>query len=213
MRPILEIKEKKKNNSAIFLGCGPSINDLDIDFIKDKDVWANNNFIIHDSIVPDFYHLELKEHRNGPTFRKLLKEKENLYKNVNWILNEQRGYLLKSINPKIYENIYLYRKIKVHCLASLTIILQIMAEMKYDRIYFCGVDLKNSNYFWTDNQKYRLPEILNSCKPDERDKNSIHPTGERKIQEWIAEFGKNKKIELINISKKSLLKDYIKNSF
>ena len=213
MRPILEIKEKKKNNSAIFLGCGPSINDLDIDFIKDKDVWANNNFIIHDSIVPDFYHLELKEHRNGPTFRKLLKQKENSYKNVNWILNEQRGYLLRSINPKIFENIFLYRKIKVHCLASLTIILQIMAEMNYEKIYFCGVDLKNSNYFWTDNQKYRLPEILNSCKPDERDKNSIHPTGEREVHEWISSFGKGKGIELINISKQSLLKDFLKNQF
>ena len=34
MRPILEIKEKKKDNCAIFLGCEPSINDLDPDFIN-----------------------------------------------------------------------------------------------------------------------------------------------------------------------------------
>jgi len=210
MRPILEIKEKKKNNSAIFLGCGPSINDLDIDFIKDKDVWANNNFIIHDSIVPDFYHLELKEHRNGPTFRKLLKQKENSYKNVNWILNEQRGYLLRSINPKIFENIFLYRKIKVHCLASLTIILQIMAEMNYEKIYFCGVDLYNSNYFWSNREDIKVPDIIKSCKPDERPSDSIHPTQERNIGSWIKQFAKDNNLELINVSQKSLLSNYIK---
>ncbi|MGA0351994.1 MAG: hypothetical protein ACO3MF_04550, partial [Acholeplasmataceae bacterium] len=87
---IKNIRAKRKYDSAIFLGCGPSINDLDQSFLVGKDIWANNNFIIHPNIVPDFYHLELKEHRNGPTVRSLINKKKEQYKQTNWILNAQR---------------------------------------------------------------------------------------------------------------------------
>lgn len=212
MYDIIDIKEKKGNTNAIFLGCGRSINDLNIDFLKDKDVWASNNFIIHDLIIPDFYHLELKEHRNGPTFRNLLNEKKDAYKNVNWILNSHRKYLLRSINPEIYKNIYRYNpaKIPVKCMASLTIILQIMYRMNYEKIYFCGVDLSDSRYFWTDKSDINIPDIMKSCKPDERPSDSIHPTQERNIAEWIKQFGEINNIDFINIAQTSLLSNYIK---
>ena len=56
---------KKKSNQAIFLGCGPSINDITDEQwrkIDSMDVWVSNNWYIHD-VVPDFYHLEVKLHR------------------------------------------------------------------------------------------------------------------------------------------------------
>ena len=203
---------KKNHKSAIFLGCGPSINDLDLDFLKDKDIWVNNSFILHPKIIPDFYHLELKEHRNGPTFRKLLKEKESAYKNVNWVLNGARKYLLNAVSPEKFENIYLYspKNIPVYCLASLTIILQIINSMKYEKIYFCGVDLYNSNYFWSNREDIKVPDIIKSCKPDERPSDSIHPTQERNIGSWIKQFAKENNLEVINVSQKSLLSNYIK---
>ena len=66
----------RKNDTAIFLGCGPSINKLDETFLDGKDVWVNHTFILHKRIVPDFYHPELKEHRNGPMLRSLIDQKK-----------------------------------------------------------------------------------------------------------------------------------------
>ena len=48
MKHIDELIEKKKNNEAIFLGCGPSINDLqseDWDKIKNLDIIKINRII------------------------------------------------------------------------------------------------------------------------------------------------------------------------
>ena len=67
MKQIHKLTKEKKNNEAVFLGCGPSINDLSAEAwqkINNLDIWASNNWFIHD-VVPDFYHLEVKMHRNG----------------------------------------------------------------------------------------------------------------------------------------------------
>ena len=58
----LSLASVKKNNSAIFLGCGPSIREIDQDFIDkldNLDVWSSNSWIIHNTIVPDFFHVEV----------------------------------------------------------------------------------------------------------------------------------------------------------
>jgi hypothetical protein len=204
---------KRKNDVAIFLGCGPSINNLDENFLDGKDVWANNNFILHPNIVPDFYHLELKEHRSGETIRALTSKKREHYKETNWILNQQRPYLLDAVKPEWFENIFQYSGIPVYCVSSITIIIQIMIKLGYQKIYFAGVDLNTSEYFWTDNKNYNVPQIINSCKPDERDKYSIHPTAERDIHNWICSAGKAAKIEFINKSKGSLLETVLKNEY
>jgi hypothetical protein len=208
--PIKELLKKRKNDEAIFLGCGPSINDMDLSVLENKDIWANNNFILHKSITPHFYHLELKEHRNGPTFRKLIENKREEYGKTNWILNRSRPYLLKSVNPNWFENIYMYQGVPVYCLASISIILQIMAKMGYKKIYFNGVDLYDSKYFWTDDLSYDVPSIMNSCKPDERKAESLHPTQERNIAEWISSFLSEAKIEGVNLSPKSVLAKHMR---
>ena len=137
----------RKNDTAVFLGCGPSINELNEAFLDDKDVWASNNFILHKRIVPDFYHLELKEHRNGPMIRSLIDQKKEQYKNTNWILNKQRPYLLNAVKPEWFDNIFQYSGIPVFCLSSITIIVQVMLSLEYKKIYFGGVDLNSSEYF------------------------------------------------------------------
>jgi hypothetical protein len=90
--------------------------------------------------------------------------------------------------------------------ASLTVILDLMARMNYDKIYFLGVDMNSSEYFWTHNAHYKsveIPDIIMSCKPDERDPKSHHPTV--KLKNFIPDFGKAQNIEMINLSKNSLL--------
>jgi len=223
-------KLKRKNETAIFLGCGPSINQLsedDITKINKMDVWCNNNFIINNDIIPNFYHLEVKAHRNGALITDLVNKKQEAYKDVTWVLDGSRPYLLKFIKPSVFENIFCYMKsmggnngdyelkpnhVTVSCVASLTCVLDVMARMGYKKIYMAGVDLNSSEYFWTDNEKYadtNIPAIMNSCKPDERKADSIHPTSERNIQQFIKDFGIHKGIEIINLSKDSLLTKYL----
>jgi hypothetical protein len=202
---------QKMDDEAIFLGCGPSINDLDETFLDNKDVWANNNFILHPRIIPDFYHLELKEHRNGPMVRKLISDKRDQYSRTNWILNQDRPYLLNAVKPEWFDRIFQYSNIPVYCLSSVTIIVQIMMSLGYEKIYFAGVDLNTSEYFWTDDPSYNVPEINNSCKPDERNKDSIHPTAEREVHKWIASVADS--TEFINISRGSLLETVLKSEY
>lgn len=230
IKHFLMLPEAKKNKSAIFLGCGPSIKDIDekfIDKLNSLDVWTSNSWIIHDKIVPDFYHVEVKAHRSGPIFKRLCIEKSEKYKNVNWIIDGTRPHLLEYVRPEVYESIYAYPKfyrqettgnyqphpgaVAVSNNASLTVILDMMARMDYETIYFLGVDMYSSKYFWTDNKKYdnvNIPDIIKTCKPDERSPDSEHPTQKLKI--FITEFGQANKIEFINLSKNSLLSEKIK---
>tara|TARA_Y100000034_G_C6836167_1_gene377889 strand:+ start:44 stop:805 length:762 start_codon:yes stop_codon:yes gene_type:complete len=210
--------KRKKSDEAIFLGSGPSINDLDEKYLEGKDIWTANGWYFHPTIIPDFWHMEMKEHRCGPTTRKLLSDRRKEYKDVSWVLNSTRPHLLAAVKPEWYENIFLYdpndEKIKAPFGASFTIIIQLMFHMGYKKIYFCGVDLYDCRYFWTDNPKYEgiVPPILNSCKPDERSKDEIHSTQEKKIAQWISKYLKHPKrdIEAINLSKKSMLKEFMK---
>ena len=230
VKHIASLPEKKKNNSAIFLGCGPSINLIDDEFkvkLESLDVWSSNSWIIHNNIVPDFYHVEVKAHRSGPIFKRLCAEKAVPYKEVNWLIDGTRAHLLEYVRPDLYQSIYAYPKfyrqeesgnylphpqaIAVSNNASLTVILDIMSRMNYEKIYFLGVDMYSSKYFWTDNPDYEdtgIPDIIKSCKPDERPPDSNHPT--QKLKDFIVEFGEANKIEMINLSPESLLSTRMK---
>ena len=230
VKHFLDLPNSKKNDSAIFLGCGPSILDIDESFrekLKNLDVWTSNSWIIHNDIIPDFYHVEVKAHRSGPIFKRLCQEKSDQYKDVNWIIDGTRSYLLDYVDPNLYPSIFAYSKfyrreetgnynihpqaVAVSNNASLTVILDMMARMGYEKIYFLGVDMYSSKYFWTDNKEYSsvgIPDIIKSCKPDEREPDSEHPT--QKLKSFISEFGSHNNIEMINLSEKSLLASKMK---
>jgi hypothetical protein len=224
---IKELINKKKHNEAIFLGCGPSISNLtDDDWgkIREMDVWTSNNWFVHD-FKPDFYHLEVKLHRNGDFAKRMVASKKDEYKDVNWILDATRPYLFDMVKEEWFDNIFVYKKtyrgddgfykptediVQVSCLASITVILDLMQKMNYDKIYFCGVDLYSSEYFWTNNEKYAkhdIPYLISTCKPDERDPLGPHAT--LKTARFIKEFGGHNSINFINIAEKSELRKYI----
>ncbi|MDB4337431.1 hypothetical protein OAA09_00275 [bacterium] len=230
VKHFLNLPASRKNKEAIFLGCGPSILDIDENFknrLKHLDVWSSNSWIIHNEIIPDFYHVEVKAHRSGPIFKRLCQEKKLQYHDVNWIIDGTRPHLLDYVSPSDYPSIYAYAKyyrqeesgdyelhpqaVAVSNNASLTVILDMMARMNYEKIYFLGVDMYSSKYFWTDNADYdsvNIPDIIKSCKPDERPPDSNHPT--QKLKDFIVEFGNSNNIEMINLSEKSLLASRMK---
>ncbi len=219
------LRKKKNSDYAIFLGCGPSINDITEEQwkkIQSMDIWTSNNWYIH-NVVPDFYHLEVKLHRNGEYSAKKIKERKQDYADVNWILDKTRPYLFDIVgdSPNIYAYDKNYRgddgfyeptseQVQVSCGASITIVLDLMQKMNYDKIYFCGVDLYSSEYFWTNNKNYEdrdVPYLISTCKPDERNPKDPHTT--LKTAKFIKEFGSHNKINFINLSDKSELKKYI----
>ena len=227
IQDIKDLKNKKNSKEAIFLGCGPSINQITVSQwkkIKEMDIWTSNNWFIHD-VVPNFYHLEVKPHRNGEFAASMVKKRSEDYKNVNWILDRTRSYLFDIVDKDLYKNIFSYNKtyrtddgfytptpkhVQVSCLASITIVLDLMQKMNYEKIYFCGVDLYSSEYFWTNNKKYKdceIPHLITTCKPDERDPKDPHTT--LKTAKFIKEFGAHNNINFVNLSKKSELRNYI----
>jgi hypothetical protein len=231
IKNFLALTEMKKKKKAIFLGCGPSIEGVTPEqwnlISENFDVWTSNNWIVNKDIVPDFYHLEVKIHRSGQLMVDMLNLKHENYKDVSWILDNTRPYLINFINPDYFENIFTYEKayrkesdgnytpdkklISVSCNASLTVILDIMARMNYESISFLGVDMTSSKYFWTDNPRYSdypIPDIMKSCKPDERPPDSLHPTF--KLKDYIPQFCEFNNIIAYNLSLNSLLNEKMK---
>jgi len=224
---------KKKKKSAFFLGCSTSINSLTLEQeqkIQDNfDVWVSNNFMVHKRIIPDFYHMEIKHHRNGPLIHRLAHQKREEYQNVSWIIDQTRTYILNyvSINDYPHENFYLYPKvyrkeehgkynpdpnnISVSCNASITVIADIMSRMGYENIYFYGVDMNDSRYFWSGNKDYadvQMEDIVKSCKPDERSIEDPHPT--MHMKDYLPEYLSYNNVKAVNLSPNSLLSKKMK---
>ena len=76
----------RKSDTAIFFGCGPSINDLtkeDWEILKRFDTWAVNFFLYHDFIVPRFLFRGFRKYdRAFRRFVDLLDEKRKAYKDT-----------------------------------------------------------------------------------------------------------------------------------
>ena len=222
---------RKKHDCAIILGCGKSISDLTEDNIaalKNFDVWASNSFMIHKSIAPDFYHLEVKAHRNGPLVSRLSKERAKLYAGTSWVLDQTREYIFNFFDRASYspKNILLYPKkyrseehgsyfphpshVSVSANASMTVIADLAVRMKYDTIYVLGIDMDTSEYFWTDSAEYadvEIENIIKTTKPDERHPQSVHPTAH--MVSYLPEFMRYNRQNFVNLSKRSLFKDVI----
>lgn len=228
-----ELIARKKSDYAFFLGCGQSINQLSDDNIdnlhKNFDVWTTNNFLIHQKIVPHFYHLEVKAHRNGPLIRRASSQKKDLYRGTTWIIDKTRPYIFDYLSKNDYlENKFLFydkiyrqeqhgkyhpdkERVCVSINASITLVLDMMVRMNYKTIYFLGVDMNTSEYFWTDNNLYKdvlIESIIQTTKPDERHPKSLHPTSQ--VANFLPEFMSFNGQDVANLSNISLLKDKIR---
>jgi len=176
MKPFNQIYKHKGSDTAIFLGCGTSINkitDEQWEVISKFDVWTSNNFIYHD-FIPKFYHVELKLNRNFEIWKNWRQNiKGEKYDDIIFIIEHRpkrkRKFVVEAVNPEskyIYK--YTAKRINVkargitpnykisskyitnNCCASFTMILEMLYKFKYKRVILFGVDLKDSRYFWTE---------------------------------------------------------------
>jgi hypothetical protein len=216
MRNLCDIIKHKGSDTAVFLGCGSSINNITSeqwDKIKQFDTWTTNNWAYH-SFVPKFYHLEMRK-PNTPGRKlhaQLIRSRmaHEAYDDVIFIINRDRAYLLDVIG-KNRKNIYLYKMNKVNAIkkpiipkykpsknpniltcnlnASFTMVLELLTRFKYKKILFWGVDLHDCRYFWTNKPEYgKVHRQINRDKPDEPH-NTAHI---RNFVVWFA--GRQKKL-------------------
>ena len=103
MENLCGIVKHKGSDTAVFLGCGSSINNITQEQwnkIKQFDTWSTNNWAYH-SFVPKFYHLEMRK-PNTPA-RKLhiqliqKKMEHEAYNNTVFVINRDRKYLFDII--------------------------------------------------------------------------------------------------------------------
>lgn len=176
-----ELTSYKKCEVAVLLGSGPSINSITQDQwnkIQTYDIWSMNNWIYHPSIVPHFYHLELKSY-NFHIFKERLKAKKDAYAGCSFIIPDRpikikqgKGKIRVGLEHAIlpHDRIYKYslfvsprkgshniranRKLRNNCLtkvydASISVVLELLYKFAYSRVYLFGIDLIDSRYFWT----------------------------------------------------------------
>jgi len=96
MNSVLQLR--RQSDTAIFLGSGSSINTIskeEWEVIKKFDIWTVNNWVYHPSIVPDFYHIEVK-HYNYELMKERLLEKKDLYKDVIFIFPSGKTIKMKT---------------------------------------------------------------------------------------------------------------------
>ena len=239
MKNLNKLKSVRNSDTAIFLGCGPSIKDLNEDLINKinkLDVWSSNNFLLNEDITADFHHIEIIQDRNGKLFDTLREIRKDSYGDIIWLMdNKVEEYVKSHLHSNWKNKIYSYNKLfrnsddgfykptndndcqlscstpEIH--ANLTVILDLMCKVGYKKIFFLGVDLYSSSYFWTDDKrydKYNIPDAMRvegRFKNPNKSKNNPHET--HKTAKFVKEFGEHNNIDFINLSKNSLLKDFI----
>lgn len=181
-----ELLRHKRHHRALFCGSGPSVNlvtegTLAAYFNSKFDVFASNQFFVHNYLKPSFYHVELKgssirfweKHFLGNT------SKIAQYEGSNFIYNDDgiTGMFMRKLGEVIKGNLFGYHPSSLvvkadvcgkghgqyksscyplmkSCGASTTVILDLITSMGYKHVWFLGVDLKTSSHFWNNNSAY-----------------------------------------------------------
>lgn len=213
----LSLNIKKKNENAVILGSGPSVANLSERKLKGMDKWSLNNFFLHPFIIPDFHVIEIKDIFRNFVRKSIASKKDKLKKTI--FIYEKGRKFENIISPSEFNtytfvhekrksaSLKLTNKFVSDCSSSLSLVLDFIARMDYDKIYFIGVDLYSTEYFWTL-LNIPVPEQMqwnNKCKG--RNKDDKHTTW--RMASYIKEFGKANNQYYINLSKNSLLKDYL----
>lgn len=235
---IQDAKKYKKGGTAIFLGSGSSINDItdrEWDKLKEFDLWTVNNWVYHPTIIPKFYHLELKAY-GFSIIQERFEEKKNKYRGVKFIVPEGKTLILKNkakvrtldaipqccevftyswINNKTREteeisaNYPMRDDVVTRSYGvSITSVLELMYKFRYEKIVLFGVDLDNSLYFWTGGDpKYGKVHHQTNKAHENRPPEAPHSTS--RIVDFIVDFNKRwmetNKRKIFVGTKKSLL--------
>jgi len=210
MKKLEEIYKRKGSDVAVFLGSGPSINNVtgkQWKVMAKLDTWTVNNWVYH-TFVPRFYHVEAKSY-NRPLLKERMRARKEQYRNVNFVINKSRLYLLDVIGPQEYIYSYEMRKINVtnepvvpkykpsndpnvlvcNLNSSVTMILELLQRFKYKKVIFFGMDLINSRYFWTDRPEYGKTHC--QWNKDHEGRKPEQPHNTSHIRNFVVWFSKN----------------------
>lgn len=218
LRPLNEIFQHKKSDIAVFLGSGSSINRITSEQwkkIESLDKWTINNWVYHPSIVPDFYHIEVKWY-DVLLVKERLQEKRHLYENTNFIFRKGKHVKLENGTyvpvcsvVEGFKNVFEYEVIirggkyaPIPCNAdykiqkdiltlsyavSLPSVIELIYKFGYKCVVFFGVDLLNSYYFWTGGDpKYGKVHHQTNKEHEGKDPNLPHNTV--KVKDFIVDF-------------------------
>lgn len=236
---------KKNHKCAIIMGCGPSINLLEkrhLPWLNTLDKWASNNFLIHDFIVPDFYNVETKTYAKD-FLMKMVQLKKSEYQNTTWMVSgfDQGIVIPNIINSNDFDDIFCYElhfvsnipnyipklgRVTAFRGTSFSILVDMACAMQYETIFFIGVDLYSSEYFWTSKAEYEhldipyhltynriVPGHISKEKASEYKKKYMHETMANPhatkdlFLTYMIDVLDSKKKNMINLSPDSLLAD------
>lgn len=217
-----KLYEYRQSSTAIFLGSGSSINGItpkEWKAIQKADIWTVNNWIYHPTIVPDFYHIEVK-HYNYDLMSRRIREKAEAYHEVKFIFPRGKtikmkdggrlplhavaldtmlkfDYALASRDPKRTDNPF-HARYKLHPNQltksydmSITAVFELMYRMGYEKIITFGIDLSNSLYFWTGGDpKYGEVHHQTNKAHEGRPPESPHAT--HQIKDFLVDFSRCK---------------------
>lgn len=112
-----DLKQYISSDTAVFLGSCSSINyitDEQWNKLLSFDTWAVNNWVYHPTIVPKFYHLEVKQYHDNDILKRRFEEKWEKYKNTRFLTEIYKKELICEVIGHEHEsNIYTYYRDKV----------------------------------------------------------------------------------------------------
>jgi hypothetical protein len=213
IQPLENIYKKKGSDTAVFLGSGPSINDItdkQWNRISEFDVWAVNNFIYHWFTDINFYHFYVKKFAKD-IWKQRKAEKGDAYKNTNFIIKkDKKDFLLDLLGNE--KNVYEYtmqkqniskeslvptyiepndpNTIVCNLNATITVILELFYNFRYKNVILFGVDMNTSEYFWSNGQYGKTHCIFN--KDHEEGKTIEQPHNTIHVKDFIIWFSKEK---------------------
>lgn len=185
--------------------------------IRDCDTLALNNWVYHPTFVPDFYMIECK-HYDFQIVQRRLAQKREQYKDCRFIFPVKKKVRLKNRPPvwlrevvpwdaSIFEYHAVLRDPKRRSKAvnanykphprmltksydaSLTLALELLWVMGYKTIVLCGVDLKDSYYFWSGGEpEYGEVHHLTNKAHEGKDPHQPHAT--IIVKDFITDFSK-----------------------
>ena len=234
---ICEVKDlKKEHDDVIILGCGTSINLLTrvhLPWLNTVDKMATNNFVIHPFIVPDFYAVEIKPEINGSFIKTMFELKKEEYKDTILLISRENSMggrqkaLVKYIDESKHK-ICIYEtnsgksrdglcspdpdKLITSVGSSMSILIDLAVKLQYKTVYFLGVDMYSSEYFWTDNTYYKDIDTsgieFNYCTVPTRRKADEHMTAKSMLP-FLKGFIEYNHINAINLSPDSYLAEFM----
>jgi hypothetical protein len=208
------LSNHKKSDVAVFLGSGQSINAMtpeQWEVIHACDKWTVNNWCYHPTVVPHFYHVELKAYDFGIVQGRLL-EKRKEYRNVKFLIPGNKPKLANAIPPECEVFTYDFRarstkhskfldpkdidanyvidpKILTKSYDnSITLVIELMYKMGYRAVYLYGVDLQNSYYFWTGGSKKVYGTVHHQTNKEHEGKDPKLPHNTYRVKNFIVDF-------------------------